>query len=40
MRRQRRVDYFLERTIEGDFHISLARDAAFKRHKDIIEWSG
>ena len=38
--RKRRVDYFLERQIMGDYHISLARDAAFARHKDLIEWSG
>jgi len=38
--RRRRVDYFLEKEIIGDYHISLARDAAFARHKDTTEWSG
>lgn len=39
-KRQRKFDYFLDRPVDGNFHISLARDAAFKRHKDLIEWSG
>ncbi len=38
--RKRRVDYFLERQILGDYHVGLARDAAFSRHKDVTEWSG
>lgn len=38
--RRRRVDYFLEKEVIGDYHISLARDAAFARHKDSTEWSG
>lgn len=38
--KRRRVDYFLEKEIIGDYHIGLARDAAFARHKDTTEWSG
>ena len=39
-KKSRKFDYFLDRHVDGSFHISLARDAAFKRHKDRIEWSG
>ena len=39
-RANKKFDYFLDRNIDGNFHISLAKDAAFKRHKDTIEWSG
>lgn len=39
-RRSRKFDYFLDRPVDGSFHISLARSAAFSRHKDTIEWSG
>lgn len=30
----------MDRPVDGNFHITLARDAAFKRHKDMVEWSG
>lgn len=40
VRKQRKFDYFLDRPVDGSFHIQLARKAAFKRHKDFIEWSG
>jgi hypothetical protein len=39
-KRSRKFDYFLDRPVDGSFHIGLARDAAFSRHKDTIEWSG
>lgn len=33
-------DYFLDAPIDGDYHISLAKNESHKRHKDRVEWSG
>ena len=38
--KKKKVDYFLDRHVDGNFHISIAKNAAFRRHKDTIEWSG
>lgn len=38
--KQRKIDYFLDRPVDGNFQIGLASGSAFKRHKDHIEWSG
>lgn len=40
VKKARKIDYFLDRPFEGTYHISMARNAAFKRNKDFIEWSG
>ena len=40
VKKQRKIDYFLDRPVDGNFHISLAQNAAFKRHHDFVEWSG
>ena len=39
-KRTRKIDYFIDRKFEGSNHISKARDIAFQRPKDTIEWSG
>lgn len=39
-RKSRKIDYFLDRHVDGKFHITLAKNAAFNRHKDRVEWSG
>jgi hypothetical protein len=39
-RRLRKIDYFVDRPIDGYYHICKARDIAFQRPKDTIEWSG
>ena len=36
----KRLDYFLDHNVNGLDVVSIARDAAFSRHKDYIEWSG
>jgi hypothetical protein len=38
--KKRKVDYYLDRPFEGTYHIDMARQAAFKRPRDTIEWSG
>ena len=40
IRKNRKIDYFIDRPFEGTFHISLAKNAAFRRPRDTIEWSG
>ena len=36
----RRADFFLEVPVDGEYHISQARTASHRRHKDRVEWSG
>lgn len=40
VKKSRKIDYFLDRPFEGVYHIDMARQAAFKRPRDTIEWSG
>ena len=37
---KKKIDYYLDRSIDGVYHISKATEQAFKRHKDELEWSG
>lgn len=39
-RKTRKIDYYLDRPFEGVYHIDMARNQAFKRPRDTIEWSG
>jgi Ion transport protein len=39
-KKQRKIDFFLDRPVDGNFHITLAKNSAFSRHKDTVEWSG
>jgi hypothetical protein len=39
-RKARKVDYFVDRPVDGYFHINKAREVAFQRPKDTREWSG
>lgn len=38
--KKKKVDFYLDRHIDGSYHITHALRAAFRRHKDRIEWSG
>lgn len=40
LKKNRRIDYFLDRKFEGEYHIDMAKGQAFKRPRDTIEWSG
>lgn len=38
--KKKKIDFFLDRQVDGNFHIAQAMNSAFKRHKDHTEWSG
>lgn len=39
-KKNRKIDFFLDRQIDGVEHIRIAKMQASKRPKDIVEWSG
>ena len=39
-KQNRKIDYYLDRKIDGIYHISQAKEVALHRHKDEVEWSG
>jgi hypothetical protein len=39
-KKKKRVDFYLDREIDGFKHIAQARQQIVRRAKDIIEWSG